>query len=114
MMIRAAALTVVLTLVGAPMAQTACLIWCGGSCQQASHRAHREWLVGEDDCAPPVAIAPIVKDGNRIEVPLPSVSDLGADFPHLFRAALGYRRIAPIPDSEPPPGHLKPFTVLRI
>ena len=113
-MIRAAALTIVLTLAGTPAATAACLLWCGSPCPTSM--AESNGVTGPRTCAESIATAPVLREDSQREKAGRSVAHADIDFNHAWlSAALKAGRAARVfAHTEPPPGHQKPPTVLRI
>jgi hypothetical protein len=72
-MIRAAVLTVVLTLAGTPVATAACLVWCGGSpCPPAHPQRSATVSADQDSCERLLASVPSIREDSRREHRAPS------------------------------------------
>lgn len=113
-MIRAAALTIALTLAGTPAATAACIVWCSSPCPASMPNATTSVTAGRT-CAETLVTAPVLREDNRREGSARTVTHVALDAPHTFLAALQSGRVARIrAHSEPPPGHQKPPTVLRL
>ena len=113
-MIRATALTVLLTFAGTPVATAACLVWCGAPCTPAHSQQRAAVSTGQDSCDKLFVAAPSLREDGRREQQRPpahSLFDLtrraGLDFEHRNTAFVVAREHAP-------PLHQKPPTVLRI
>lgn len=113
-MIRVAALTVLLTFAGTPVATTACLVWCGSPCPPAHSQQRAVMSKGQDSCETVLVAAPILREDSRREHQrLPLHSSFGTertallDFEHRSAAFVVSREHAP-------PVHQKPPTVLRL
>jgi hypothetical protein len=116
-MIRAAALTIVLTLAGTPAATAACLLWCGSPCPTSMHQA--AGVTGPSTCAEALVTAPVLREDSQREragratthVHVEQVEFGHAWFSADIQAGLAARVLA---HTKPPPGHQKSPTVLRL
>jgi len=112
-MIRAAALTVVLSLAGTPAATAVCLIWCGSSCPVASEESATV-AADHNSCEGLLVSPPSVREDSRRELPDPSghVASLPS---RPVALDLEHRSAAFVVSSEhSPPAHPKSPTVLRV
>ncbi len=113
-MIRAAALTIVLTLAGTPAATAACILWCGSPCP-TSMPPSAGGATAPRTCAESLVTAPILREDSQRERAT-HVHAEHAEFSHAwFTADVETGRAACVlAHTAPPPGHQKPPTVLRI
>ena len=114
-MIRAAALTIVLTLAGTPAATAACLLWCGSPCPTSMAQSANS-VTGPRTCAESMATAPVLREDSQRERAGRAIAHVDVALPHaLFSVGLETGRVARVfAYTEPPPGHQKPPTVLRL
>ena len=114
-MIRAAALTIVLTLAGTPAATAACLLWCGSPCPTSMSQS-TSGVTGPQTCAESLVIPPVLREDSQREKAGRAVAHTDIEFNHAWlSAALEAGRAARVfAHTEAPPGHQKPPTVLRI
>lgn len=114
-MIRAAALTIVLTLAGTPVATAACLLWCGSPCPTSMAQSANS-VTGSRTCAESMVTAPIVREDSQREKTGGAAAHADVEFSHASSStALRAGRTARVfAHTEPPPDHHKPPTVLRI
>ena len=113
-MIRAAALTIVLTLAGTPAATAACIVWCSSPCPASMPNASTG-VTGPRSCAETLVTAPVLREDNRREGSMRTATHVAVDVPPAFLVDLQSGRVARLwAHSDPPPGHRKPPTVLRI
>ena len=113
-MIRAAALTITLTLAGTPAATAACIVWCSSPCP-ASMPNSATGVTGPRTCADTLVTAPVLREDNRRDGSTRTVTHVAMFAHRAFLADLQSGRVARIrAHSEPPPGHQKPPTVLRL
>ena len=113
-MIRAAVITVVLTLVGTPVATAACLIWCGSPCPPDNRHQSATVSTAQDSCGGLFVAPPSLREDNRRDhtsLSAPSVSTAGRsinlNLEHKSAAFMISREHAPPVRTNPP-------TVLRI
>ena len=117
-MFRIAALAALLTFTGVPVAGTACLVRCAGTCDPSSPATSRVSLgVGaiSGSCLMSVDSAPATAAGTRIELAA-SVHALFAVLSPIseFGIATTHRGTFASPREEPPPGVSVAPLVLRI
>ena len=114
-MIRAAALTIVLTLAGTPAATAACLLWCGSPCPTSMAQSASS-VTGPRTCAESMVTAPVVREDSQRERAGRAIAHVDVALPRgLVSAGLETGRVARVfAHTEPPPGHQKPPTVLRL
>jgi hypothetical protein len=120
-MIRAAALTIVLTLAGTPAATAACLLWCGSPCPTSMPQSSGG-VTSPRTCAESLVTAPVLREDSQRERAGRAMTHVdGQHVEHLelshasFSADAETGRAARVlAHTEPPPGHQKPPTVLRL
>ena len=115
-MIRAAALTIVLTLAGTPAATAACLLWCGTPCPTSTTESASGVVTNPRTCAQSIVIAPVLREDDQRGKTRRALAHSDLAFSHAWLSAgieVG-RVIRVLARTEPPPGHQKPPTVLRI
>lgn len=114
-MIRAAALTVVLTLAGTPAATAACLVWCGSPCPQAGPQDRATISTGHDTCEELLVAAPSLREDTRRERQGHSAAHLPFLAARTVSVELERRVVSWVVFREhAPPAHQTPPTVLRL
>jgi hypothetical protein len=113
-MIRAAVLTVVLTLVGTPAATAACLVWCGSPCPPANPHRSATVSTDQDSCERLLVAPPSLREDSRREHSGPS-----AHSPSTAARSVGLNleyggATFVVPREHAPPVHTNSPTVLRI
>ena len=113
-MIRAAALTVVLSLAGTPAATAVCLIWCGSSCPPVGLEESATVSADRNPCEALLVSPPSVREDSRRELADPSghvaalpSRPVALDLEHRSAAFVVSR-------DHSPPAHPKSPTVLRV
>jgi hypothetical protein len=113
-MLRVAALTVVLSLVGTPAATAACLAWCGTPCPTAMPKSVSA-SGATDDCAKALIAAPGLREDSRRDNASTATHQISVGVRQAFAPNLEGRRVAVVlSHSDPPPGFQAPPTVLRL
>jgi hypothetical protein len=113
-MLRAAVLTVVLSLAGTPIATAACLVWCGSPCPPTELQRSASVSANQDSCDG-LLVSPLSvrEDGRRDHrTPSddsPSIAGRSVNLDLLHRGDVFL-----VAREHAPPGYQKSLTVLRI
>jgi hypothetical protein len=112
-MLKVAALTVVLSLVGTPAATAVCLVWCGTPCPTTMNQSVS--ITGAtENCAKRLVMEPTLREETRNSASL-VVHHTFLEVSCVFTPKLESERVALVLSrTGPPPGHYAAPTVLRL
>jgi hypothetical protein len=113
-MLKVAALTVVLSLVGTPAATAVCLIWCGTPCPTTMSQSVS--VTGAtDNCATRLVMEPTLREETHRNSASLVAYHTFLEVSSAFTPNLQSERVALVLSrTGPPPGHYAAPTVLRL
>jgi hypothetical protein len=113
-MLRVAALTVVLSMVGTLAATGLCLVWCGAPCPTTMSESVSVTGATED-CAKRLVMEPTLREETRRDVASVAVHQIFLNASRAFTLTLESQRVALVRSHGGlPPGDHAPPTVLRL
>ena len=114
-MLRVAALTVVLSLVGSPAATALCLVWCGTPCPTTTMSESASVTGATENCAKRLVMEPTLREETRRAGASVTSHHTSFDVSRAFTLNLESQRVALVLSfGGPPPGDHAPPTVLRL
>ena len=114
-MLRVAALTVVLSLVGTPAATALCLVWCGTPCPTTTMSESVSVKSATENCAKRLVMEPTLREETRRHGASLDVHHTFLDVSRAFTLNPESQMVALVRShGGPPPGDHAPPTVLRL